>query len=253
MNKNEFEPSSEADRPGVVVVGGGTGNIGEGIVRAGLKSGATVVVPSRSQTRLDALQRYVTDAGIDATRLELVRTDIGTFDGARDFVESVASKHGRIDLSVASLGGWWSGPPLLHTEDSAWKSVMANNLDAHYYFARHAVPIVSRTGGAHILIGGPGNLLPNPRSTLITIAGHAQLALSQLLDAEAKPLGGRVYQLFVANIFDRQRGRQHDDGNERPDVITPDQIGSKVVELHHQRPEPTVHKLFATAVPGFPL
>jgi len=130
---------------------------------------------------------------------------------------------------------------------------MSNNLDAHYAFARHVLPAMHGTHGVHVMIGGPGNLMPNPHSTLITIAGHAQLAMARLLDTEATEIGARAYQLFVSQIFDRQRGAGTPGVTPKPGVITPDQIGDRVLELYRDRPEATVHKLFARPVAGFPL
>ena len=43
-------------------VAGGTGGVGEGIVRAFLDEGATVVVPSRKQENLDQLRGYLGSA-----------------------------------------------------------------------------------------------------------------------------------------------------------------------------------------------
>jgi len=104
-----------ARTPHVVVVAGGAGNIGEGIVRSALRSGATVVVPSRSPARIDSLKHYVADAGVDTAALHMVRADVGSFEGARQFVASTIADIGPIELSVAALGGWWSGPALLDT------------------------------------------------------------------------------------------------------------------------------------------
>jgi NAD(P)-dependent dehydrogenase (short-subunit alcohol dehydrogenase family) len=239
--------------PRVVVVAGGAGNIGEGIVRSALRSGATVVVPSRNPARLEALKRYVADASVDVSALQTVGADVGSFEGARQFVATTIATFGPIDLSVAALGGWWSGPPLLDTSESDYRMVMSNNLDAHYAFARHVVPAMRESRGVHVMIGGPGNLMPNPRSTLITIAGHAQLAMARLLDSEASEVGARTYQLFVSQIFDRQRGAGTPGVTPKSDVVTPDQIGARVLALYRERPVPTVHKLFARPVAGFPL
>jgi 3-oxoacyl-[acyl-carrier protein] reductase len=241
------------EKPRVVVVAGGTGNIGEGIVRSALRSGATVIVPSRNAARLQALKRYVSEAGVDGTSLHTIQADVGSFEGARAFVATTLSDFGTIDLSVAALGGYWSGPPLLETSESDYRTVMSSNLDAHYAFARHVLPAMQKSRGVHVLIGGPGNLLPNPRSTLISIAGHAQLAMASLLDTEARASGTRSYQLFVSHIFDRQRGAGAPGANPRSDVLTPDQIGAHVLALYRDRPEPTIHKLFPRPVPGFPL
>lgn len=239
--------------PRVVVVAGGAGNIGEGIVRSALRSGATVVVPSRSLARMEALKRHVADAGVDGSALHTVRADVGSFEGARQFVATTSADVGPIDLSVAALGGYWSGPPLLDTSESDYRTVMSDNLDAHYAFARHVLPTMRENHGVHVLIGGPGNLLPNPASTLITIAGHAQLAMTRLLDTEASEIGARTYLLFVSHIFDRQRSAGTHGVTPRSAVVTPDQIGERVLELYREHPEATVHKLFARPVAGFPL
>lgn len=45
----------------IAVVAGGAGGVGEGIVRALLKNGATVVVPSRTKYKLDRLKEYTAD------------------------------------------------------------------------------------------------------------------------------------------------------------------------------------------------
>ncbi|MFG2957631.1 hypothetical protein ACGF5O_28430 [Streptomyces sp. NPDC048291] len=65
--------------PSAVIVAGGTGNIGEGSVRAGLSAGATAVVPSRDQSRLDALRRYVVEFGVNSAKLDTRVADIGDF------------------------------------------------------------------------------------------------------------------------------------------------------------------------------
>lgn len=43
----------------IALIAGGTGGVGEGIVRAFLKEGATVVVPSRSSENLEQLRGYL--------------------------------------------------------------------------------------------------------------------------------------------------------------------------------------------------
>jgi len=46
-------------------IAGGTGNVGEGIVRAFLKEGATVVTSSRKQEKLDLLRDLLKDTSTD--------------------------------------------------------------------------------------------------------------------------------------------------------------------------------------------
>jgi NAD(P)-dependent dehydrogenase (short-subunit alcohol dehydrogenase family) len=63
-----------------VLVPGGTGAVGEGVVRRYLAAGATVVVPTRSKGRAEQFLRVLGDATTD--RLHLRVHDCTTFDGA---------------------------------------------------------------------------------------------------------------------------------------------------------------------------
>jgi NADP-dependent 3-hydroxy acid dehydrogenase YdfG len=49
----------------IALIAGGTGSVGEGIVRAFLKQGATVVVPSRTAERLEQLRGYLGELAKD--------------------------------------------------------------------------------------------------------------------------------------------------------------------------------------------
>ncbi len=206
-------------------------------------------MPSRNPARLEQLRGYVREAGVNDTHLETVEADVSTFDGAERVVSGILERHGRLDLSVASLGGWWRGPQLMDTTLDDWERVMRDNLQAHYAVARHVLPAMrTQRSGTHILIGGPGNVLYNPASTLITVAGTAQLTMAQILAQEAERFDARVYQLFIANILDRQRG-----GGTREGFITPDSVGEYALKLHLEHPDGAVQKLMPQPIPGFNL
>lgn len=239
---------TQATEPRIVVVAGGTGNIGEGIVRSALSAGANVVVPSRSLQRLEALKRYTAQAGVATTNLHTIQADVGNFDGARHFVYGVAAQYGPIDLTVASLGSWRSGPPLIETSASDYRRALNDNLDAHYAFARHVLLAMRvQQRGVHVLIGWADQVLFDRRFPLSTIAGHAQLAMAQILDTEARTFNARTYQLFVAGILDRHHAAATGQA-----VVTPDEIGVRLLELYRTRPDERIQKLFAQPVPGFP-
>jgi len=69
----------EDQRP-VAVVAGGTGHVGEGIVRVLLREGMHVVVPSRDAARLEQLKRLLSEEPTD--RLVLAPMDAGERRGA---------------------------------------------------------------------------------------------------------------------------------------------------------------------------
>ena len=124
---------------------GGTGDVGEGIVRSFLKHGASVIVPSRSQVKLDGLRDYVGD--IQAGTLKTVT---GLFDtpaeaeALRDRIGQLAS---RVDIVVAALGGWSQGFALTDLGFDQWEQIVRNNLTTHFLAMKTFVPLLAAGSG----------------------------------------------------------------------------------------------------------
>ncbi len=234
----------------VTIVAGGAGSIGEGIVKAHLREGATVIVPSRTLNRLDSLQGYVSD--VATGNLVPYQANIGTFNGAQEFVRAVLEEHGRIDMCVASLGGWWQGKSLTDMSNDEWHNVMINNLDPHFYLSRAVLPAMKEEkAGTYILIGGPGGVVPVRSAEVIAVAGTAQLKMAEALSQEMKPFNVKVYELFIAEIATRQNKRPV-----APTSITPDEIGDYTLKLHFgdvKEPANYIQKFMRANLPWFKL
>ena len=87
-----------------IVVAGGTGAVGEGIVRALLKQGASVLVPSRSEERLRDLVAYCRD--VATGELLTLVGDLGDEASARALQNRIFERYRELDVAVAALGGW---------------------------------------------------------------------------------------------------------------------------------------------------
>ena len=92
-----------------IVVAGGTGRVGEGLVRAFLLEGAQVIVPVRSTAKDQRLRSYV--EGIETGKLFCLPTHVGEEGSIQEFRKRVLAEFKRIDLAVACLGGWYYGYP----------------------------------------------------------------------------------------------------------------------------------------------
>jgi NAD(P)-dependent dehydrogenase (short-subunit alcohol dehydrogenase family) len=232
----------------ITIVAGGAGNIGEGIVKAHLQAGATVIVPSRTLGRLDSLQGYVSD--VNTGYLIPYQANIGTFNGAQEFVRSVLEEHGKIDLCVASIGGWWQGKSLTELSNDEWHNVMTNNLDPHFYLARAVLPAMKESkSGTYILVGGPGGIVPVRSAEIVAVAGTAQFKMAEALSQEMKPFGVNVYEMFIAEIATRNSKRAP-----TPTSITPDEIGDYTLKLHFgevKEPNNYVQKFMRANLPWF--
>jgi NAD(P)-dependent dehydrogenase (short-subunit alcohol dehydrogenase family) len=211
-----------------ILVAGGTGGVGEAIVRALLAAGHRTIVPSRSAERLERLRR---DAGrTTGTPGELVTLtgEVGTLAGAQAIRDRIAHDFGALDVLIASLGGWWEGDLLDATPD-VWDAVMDEMLRTHYIFAHVFVPVLRAQpgGGRYIGIGGGAAYFPVPRSSLVSIAGAAQLMLTRALRAEVADAHVDVLELIVDGPV-RTRDSENIAG---PDWIRADEVAKIVVEL----------------------
>ena len=130
----------------VALVLGGCGEVGEGITRALLAAGAIVAVSSRDNNRLSELHdrlpvewdgQYVADS----RRCRFARP---ASLAVRDRVQFVCQ---RLDIVVASLGGWWKKGPLIFSTLEDWNRVLANNLTPHYLAATALVPAINKRPG----------------------------------------------------------------------------------------------------------
>ncbi|WP_435283500.1 SDR family NAD(P)-dependent oxidoreductase [Streptomyces koelreuteriae] len=205
----------------VVVVPGGTGNVGEGIVRAFLKAGATVVVPSRSQSRLDQLVKLI---GPElAAELKTVAAAYASFDEADKLATKIAAEFGRVDHVVASVGGWWAGKALWQTSEEVWEKVFVDVATSHMALARSFVPRLSEDG-SYTTIAGFSAAKPYPAAGIVSMQGAAQLMMREILSAELKGQR-RVNDLILGPIINRSRP-----GGD-PSWLTADQVGEAAVKV----------------------
>ncbi len=168
-----------------VLVIGGTGGVGEGIVRGLLARRehlAGIAVSSRTEAKLARFHRSV---DLDPL-VHPVLGDVGTTDSARDLRDAVRS-FGRLDVVIASIGGWWSGPELTQIDDVTWSQTLDTMLTTHAICARTFIPELEHRGGKYLAIGGGAALAPVRGSSLVSIAGAAQMMLTRALVAERGP------------------------------------------------------------------
>jgi len=205
----------------VVVVAGGTGNVGEGIVRAFLSAGATAVVPGRTPQRLDDLADLV---GRELrARLVGFAAPYGTFDEANALAERVLADHGRIDHVVASIGGWWGGETIWKTSHEVYQRYFIDIVTSHLGVARAFVPRMEEEG-SYTLITGFSAADPYPKAGVISMQGSALVMMRRVFSAELRG-SPRLNDLLLGPIITRGRPK----GN--PSWLTADQVGEAAVAV----------------------
>jgi NAD(P)-dependent dehydrogenase (short-subunit alcohol dehydrogenase family) len=179
-----------------VFVAGGTGEVGEGIVRQFLQAEATVMVPSRSEEWLENLREQL--AAEATERLITRQANLGDMASAQDFAASFEQELGAVQHVVASLGGWWRGQPFVELDLATWQQLIDNSLTAHFVCARAFLPQMLAASGSCTLINGGGALHPVPGSGSISVSAAAQIMLQRVLAAELADSSVCINSLLLA-------------------------------------------------------
>jgi NAD(P)-dependent dehydrogenase (short-subunit alcohol dehydrogenase family) len=215
----------KALREMVVLVAGGAGAVGEGIVKRFLEAGANVIVPSPSNEKLEVL----TD-GFAAykDKLTLVKTNIGIESDIALLRDSILQKFGRLDVIVASLGGWWQGLPIVNLPLETWNEILNSNLTSHFLVAKSFMPILlHQNAGSYIFIAGQGGAVtPVPQAIPVSVAVAGEIMLAKGFSAENKNYQVQINTLVLGVVNTRER-RSYS----QPDWITSEDVGEFAVKL----------------------
>lgn len=202
-----------------VVVPGGTGAVGEGVVRAYLTAGADVVVPTRNHERADEFRYLLGDVAGD--RLHLVVHDYTTFPGATQLADEMEHRLGGVDHVVAPIGGWWAGKPLWEIDENDWQGAFVGLASTHMAVLRAFLPKLS-TRGTYTVIVGTSALTPVPGSGLVSMEQAALLMMRRVAEAE---LTGpqRAHAIVLGPVSTRLADPP------APDWVSADQVGAVAV------------------------
>lgn len=202
-----------------VVIVGGTGDVGEGIVRTWLKTGAHVVVPSRTQGRVTRFREVLAEAG-ESDRLSFVTGDYTGFDSAQAMAERIAEEFGPVTDVIASIGGWWQGKSLWDISEDDWQRYFIDMSTAHVATARAWIRRLPQKGSYQLVLGGSA-VMPVPGASIINMQQAALFMMRQVLSAEAGKQH-RVAAQVLGPVITRARLRYNDDwvSNEEVGLVT---------------------------------
>ena len=201
----------------IVFVAGGTGAVGEGIVKHLAEQGATVIVSSRTEEKLDALRDYL---GPQAEQLHGIVGNISDAAGAEAIAQQVQEAFGGVDAAVASLGGWWYGKKLLDVPVDEWRSLVDTFLTSHFVASKYLIPTI-KPGGSYTFIAGFSGAEAYPQAGPVSASGAGQLMMREVYSQEIDPKQVRINDLVLGPINTRARLPEDRD----PSYLTPEQIG----------------------------
>jgi len=172
----------------VTLVSGGTGNVGRFLVSALLHSGARVIVPSRSEGKLEDLLAGYRREPAPRGRGGRLRGVLGNItdevEGPR-MVDRILHEEGRLDAAVASLGRFVPTRSVLSASRSELSAAVDGYLMAHFGAAKAILPALRTSGGSYTFIQGPLAFdIWSKEASLVSVASSAQAMLARALMEE---------------------------------------------------------------------
>jgi NAD(P)-dependent dehydrogenase (short-subunit alcohol dehydrogenase family) len=189
----------------VVLVAGGTGGLGRAVTSAFLEERATVVVTYRNQPEWEA---FKTAASAHAGRLEGHEVDVTNEAAVRQLVETILSKHGRLDALVNTVGGYAGGLKLWEMETKVFDQMLNLNLRSGYALARAVVPAMLKQGrGSIVNVAAKAGFDHAAGASAYAASKAAAVAMLDSLAADVKGTGVRV-NTILPSIIDTEANRK---------------------------------------------
>jgi NAD(P)-dependent dehydrogenase (short-subunit alcohol dehydrogenase family) len=174
----------------VVIVTGGTGNLGRAIVHAFSAAGAHLVAPDRSVGQaanllpeLASSKDHLLAEGVDVTDPEQMDR----------LVQEVLSRFGRIDVLVNTVGGYRAGTPVHEMPLDTWDIMLTLNARSVLVASRAVIPtMLSQGHGKIVNIGSRSALSAQGGDAAYSAAKSAVARLTESMSADYKRQGIQV-------------------------------------------------------------
>ncbi len=158
----------------VLVTGSGRG-IGKGIARRFAEGGAKVLLVARSRDELEQTRTELRELKSDVRSTAL---DLTLPDSARQLVTEAGAAWGGLDILITNAGAAPQGG-FLELDDEAWPTGFGLKMFANLRVIKHAWPLLMKSAGHLVMIGGGTARTPDRRLSLVSAVNGGIAALSK--------------------------------------------------------------------------
>ncbi len=172
-----------------IVTGAGQG-FGEGIATLFAREGASVVVADINPKTAEKVARAIMAEG---GRAVAVACDVSTDAGTEAMVRAALDRFGKLDIIVNNAGVTHVNKPCTEVTEEEFDRIMAVNVKALFWAAKHVVPIMQRQGGGVILTtASTAGIRPRPGLVWYNTSKGAAITATKALAIELAPFKIRV-------------------------------------------------------------
>ena len=182
----------------VVMVTGGTGNLGGPVARAFAAAGAKVVVVDRNAEK----QRDLFPAWADSPDAWLAApVDVTDEAGAAEAVAQAVARFGRLDVLVNTVGGYRAGKPVHELDLATWDLMMNLNARSTLVMCKAAIGVMLQQGRGKIVnVAARAGMAGSANHAAYAASKAAVMRLTESMAAEVREQGINVNCILPSTI-----------------------------------------------------
>lgn len=205
----------------VALITGADGGLGKFVTQAMLDAGATVVGSSRK----------IQQAAFASANFTALPAELSTAAGAKAAVDSLASRFGKLDVVVHTVGGFAGGQSIAETDDVTFQRMLDVNLYSTFYLLRAAIPVMRKTGNGRIVaIGSRAALEPGAGVGSYSASKAAMVSLIRTVAQENKDVGITA-NVILPGTMDTPANRKSMPNADFSKWVRPEAVASLIVWL----------------------
>lgn len=212
----------------VIIVTGGTGALGQSVVRLLLERGAQVVVTYTKSGELDVLNAKVSPEQRD--RLTPFKVDVTNPKAVNECIDHVMNHLHRID-GLANLVGGYAEAKIIDTDWELWNSQLALNLHSAFIMSKAVLPTMMKANyGRIVSVGSRGAIQASPKAAAYNVAKVGVMWLMETISNEVKQ-HNITANAVLPSIIDTPANRQAFPDIEYTKWVRPEEVAELICYL----------------------
>jgi NAD(P)-dependent dehydrogenase (short-subunit alcohol dehydrogenase family) len=205
----------------IALITGANGGLGTQVTQAFLNQGATVF----------GLSPGIKQSDFDYPNFFALPASLSNLEAAKEAVDTVISRHRKIDILAHLVGGFAGGQTIAETDDGTWQRMFDMNLNSAFNILRAVLPHMRRAGAGRIIaIGSRAAEEPGPKVGAYSASKAALVSLMKTVALENKD-SGITANVILPGTIDTPANRKDMPGADVSQWVQPASIASLIVWL----------------------
>ena len=212
----------------VIIVTGGTGALGQSVVRQLLEREAQVVVTYTKNNELDALTAKLDEP--QRARLTPFHVDVTNPKAVDELIEHVINQLHRID-GLANLVGGYTSTSVTEMSAEAWHAMLSLNLDSAFLMSKAVLPAMLKANyGRIVSVGSRSAMQAKANEAAYNVAKVGVMWLMESISNEVKQHNITANSVLPSTI-DTPANRSTMPDSDYSKWVRPDEIAELVCYL----------------------